>query len=179
MATAMTPLADVRTLKPNGMALGPLNGGRLAQHGQPGVRPVRDRPRRQVRPRVTNPDGDPRTQTITIVAATGDGRGANGTQGFIGNHLYISGNRATQFFDVTLVPERRPTGVPDRPAPACGMASVPAPAPASSSPARPSTRSTSSSTSPTRPGRRPRSSTATTPATTSTSRSSTAPSPPT
>lgn len=31
---------------------------------------------------------------------TGDGRGANGTQGFIGNLLYISGHRATQFFDI-------------------------------------------------------------------------------
>lgn len=43
---------------------------------------------------ITNPNGDPRTQTVGIVAVTGDGRGANGTIGFIGNNLYISENRA-------------------------------------------------------------------------------------
>jgi hypothetical protein len=60
------------------------------------------------------------------VAATGDGRGANGTSGFIGNNLYVSGNRATQFFDVTLCPSVGAVGPPA--SPACGMASVPSPA---------------------------------------------------
>lgn len=106
MATAMTPLADVRTLKPNGMALGPDGNLYVTDLVEPNVR------------RITNPDGDPRTQVITIVAVTGDNRGANGTQGFIGNLLYISGNRATQFFDITQCPMA---------AGPCGMASVPAP----------------------------------------------------
>jgi len=105
-ATAMTPLADLRTLKPNGMALGP--DGNLY---------VTDLVEKNVR-KITNPNGDPRTQVVSIVAETGDGRGANGTQGFIGNLLYISGNRATQFFDITQCPL---AGGP------CGMASVPAP----------------------------------------------------
>jgi hypothetical protein len=106
MATAMTPLADVRTLKPNGMALGPDGNLYVTDLVEPNVR------------KVTHPDGDPRTQVISIVAVTGDNRGANGTQGFIGNLLYISGNRATQFFDITQCP------LANGP---CGMASVPAP----------------------------------------------------
>jgi hypothetical protein len=106
MATAMTPLADVRTLKPNGMALGPDGNLYVTDLVDPNVR------------RITNPNADPRTQTITIVAVTGDGRGANGTQGFIGNLLYVSGNRAAQFFDITRCPLA---------AGPCGMASVPAP----------------------------------------------------
>lgn len=106
LATAMTPLADVRTLKPNGMALGPDGNLYVTDLVEPNVR------------KITNPNGDPRTQVISIVAVTGDGRGANGTQGFIGNLLYISGNRATQFFDITSCPLA---------AGPCGMASVPAP----------------------------------------------------
>jgi hypothetical protein len=89
---AMIPLADVRTLKPNGMALGP--DGNLY---------VTDLTEMNIR-RVTNPNGDPRLQTLDIVAVTGDGRGANGTIGFIGNILYISENRAASFFDVTTCP---------------------------------------------------------------------------
>lgn len=106
MATAMTPLADVRTLKPNGMALGPDGNLYVTDLVDPNVR------------KITNPNGDPRTQVISIVAVTGDNRGANGTQGFIGNLLYVSGNRATQFFDITQCPMA---------AGPCGMASVPAP----------------------------------------------------
>jgi hypothetical protein len=123
MATAMTPLADVRTLKPNGMALGPLDAvGNLCTAATcPGATVglyVTDLVDKYVRV-ISNPDGDPRTQTISLVAATGDGRGSNGTQGFIGRNLYISGNRATQFVDVTQCP--LPGGT------VCGMASVPAP----------------------------------------------------
>ena len=118
MATAMTPLADVRTLKPNGMALGPLNADGSLCTGCTGFGLyVTDLVDRYVR-LINNPDGDPRTQTISLIAATGDARGANGTQGFIGHNLYISGNRATQFFDVTQCPLA---------ASVCGMASVPAP----------------------------------------------------
>jgi IPT/TIG domain len=104
-ATAMAPLADQRTLKPNGMALGPDGNLYITDLVEMNVR-------------VLTTQQDPRLQTITIVAVTGDGRGANGTQGFIGNLLYISGNRATQFFDITQCPL---AGGP------CGMASVPAP----------------------------------------------------
>ena len=107
MATAMIPLADVRTLKPNGMALGPDGNLYVSDLTDPFIRVV------------TNPAGDPRSQTISLVATTGDGRGANGTAGFVGNLLYISGNRATQFFDITKCPLVG-GGV-------CGMASVPAP----------------------------------------------------
>jgi len=119
-ATAMAPLADVRTLKPNGMALGP--DGNLY---------ITDLTESYVR-KLTNPNGDPRTQTLSIVTRTGDARGANGTMGFIGNRMYISGNRATQFFDIsTLGPNGGCTEAPNvLPVPAntlCGMASVPAP----------------------------------------------------
>ncbi len=88
----MIPLADVTTLKPNGMALGP--DGNLY---------VTDLTEKNIR-QITNPNGDPRTQTVGIVAVTGDGRGANGTIGFIGNKLYISENRAAAWFDITTCP---------------------------------------------------------------------------
>ncbi len=110
LATAMTPLADVRTLKPNGMALGPDGNLYVTDLVEPNVR------------KITNPNGDPRTQTISIVAVSGDNRGANGTQGFIGNRLYVSGNRAAQFFDITQCPIVNAAGTTP-----CGMASVPAP----------------------------------------------------
>ena len=140
LATAMAPLVDQRTLKPNGMALGPLNPDGTLNTASPNFGLyVTDLVERYVR-LVTNPDGDPRTQNITIAAATGDGRGANGTQGFIGNSLYISGNRATQFIDVSLLAPAgvgvgpaagqcpiQPNGVAPIPNPPCGMASVPAP----------------------------------------------------
>lgn len=88
----MVPLADVRTLKPNGMALGP--DGNLY---------VTDLTELNIR-KITGPNGDPRSQTLSIVAVTGDGRGANGTIGFIGNKLYISENRAAAWFDITTCP---------------------------------------------------------------------------
>jgi hypothetical protein len=115
MATAMATLVDQTTLKPNGMALGP--------DGNLYISDLTDGYVRQL----ANPTGDPRLQAVGVVAQTGDARGANGTQGFIGNYLYVSGNRATQFFDITQCPpvgNTAPgplTGVP------CGMASVPAP----------------------------------------------------
>jgi hypothetical protein len=86
---AMIPLADVRTLKPNGMALGPDGNLYVTDLTEPNIR------------QITNPNGDPRTQTVGIVAVTGDGRGANGTIGFIGNNAYISENRAASFFNIT------------------------------------------------------------------------------
>jgi len=89
---AMIPLANVLTLKPNGMALGP--DGNLY---------VTDLTEANIR-QITNPNGDPRTQTVGIVAVTGDGRGANGTIGFIGNKLYISENRAASWIDITTCP---------------------------------------------------------------------------
>jgi hypothetical protein len=89
---AMIPLADVRTLKPNGMALGP--DGNLY---------VTDLTEMNIR-QITGPNGDPRLQTVNIVAVTGDGRGANGTIGFIGNFLFISENRAASFIDITQCP---------------------------------------------------------------------------
>ena len=120
MATAMAPLADLRTLKPNGMALGPDGNLYITDLVESNVR------------KLSGPNGDPRLQTVTIVTVSGDGRGANGTQGFIGNRLYISGNRATQFFDIsTLGAVGGCTEVPNvLPVPRntlCGMASVPAP----------------------------------------------------
>jgi hypothetical protein len=89
---AMIPLADVRTLKPNGMAMGP--DGNLY---------VTDLTEMNIR-KVTGPNGDPRLQTVSIIAVTGDGRGANGTVGFIGNRLYISENRAASWIDITVCP---------------------------------------------------------------------------
>jgi hypothetical protein len=89
---AMIPLANVTTLKPNGMALGP--DGNLY---------VTDLTEKNIR-QITNPNGDPRTQTVGIVAVTGDGRGANGTIGFIGNNLYISENQAAAWFNITACP---------------------------------------------------------------------------
>jgi len=97
-ATGMAPLADLRTLKPNGMALGPLD-----TNGQPVANAqlyVSDLTETNIRS-ISNPDGDPRNQTVSIVAQTGDGRGANGTMGFIGNKLFVSENRGTAYFDVT------------------------------------------------------------------------------
>lgn len=126
-ATGMIPLASVKTLKPNGMALGPLDANGVfcglasanctaAQKAAIGLY-VTDLTDPFVR-YISRPEGDPRLQTVTSVAATGDNRGANGTTGFIGSYLYVSGNRATQFFDVTLCP------IGGNP---CGMASVPSP----------------------------------------------------
>ncbi|HZU34058.1 MAG TPA: IPT/TIG domain-containing protein, partial [Candidatus Angelobacter sp.] len=89
---AMIPLANVTTLKPNGMALGPDGNLYVTDLTEPNIR------------QITNPNGDPRTQTVGIVAVTGDGRGANGTIGFIGNRAYISENRAASWFDITTCP---------------------------------------------------------------------------
>ena len=88
----MVPLADVRTLKPNGMALGPGPNGTALY--------VTDLTEMNIR-RIDFPSGNPRLQTITIIGTTGDARGANGTIGFLGNKLYISENRAASWFDVT------------------------------------------------------------------------------
>ena len=90
---AMLPLADVRTLKPNGMALGPGPNGGLSLY-------VTDLTEANIR-RIDGPAGDPRSQTLTIIGTTGDGRGANGTVGFIGTKLYISENRAASWLDIT------------------------------------------------------------------------------
>jgi hypothetical protein len=97
--TAMVPLDNtLLTLKPNGMALGPVNAdGSLPANAALYVTNLTESSVRKI----TNPNGDPRTQTVTTVAQTGDARGANGTAGFIGNLLYISENRGTAFFDVT------------------------------------------------------------------------------
>jgi hypothetical protein len=97
-ATGLAPLADVRTLKPNGLALGPLDAS-----GQPVANAslyVSDLTELNIR-KLTDPMGDPRTQAVSIVAQTGDARGANGTMGFIGNRLFVSENRGTAYFDVT------------------------------------------------------------------------------
>jgi hypothetical protein len=96
-AEAMIPLADVRTLKPNGMAIGP--DGNLY---------VSDLTEKYIR-KITNPNGDPRTQTVGVVAQTGDGRGANGTMGFIDSRLYVSENRAAAWFDINTCPVVDPT----------------------------------------------------------------------
>ena len=98
-ATGMASLAtNVLTLKPNGLALGPLDAT-----GQPVANAqlyVSDLTEANIR-RISNPDGDPRLQVVAIVAQTGDKRGANGTMGFIGNRLFVSENRGTAYFDVT------------------------------------------------------------------------------
>ena len=101
----MIPLADVRTLKPNGMALGA--DGNLY---------VTDLTEANIR-QVTNPNGDPRSQTVGIVAVTGDGRGANGTIGVIGNRVYISENRAASWFDITTCPPNAATPCATNPLP--------------------------------------------------------------
>jgi hypothetical protein len=85
----MIPLANVRTLKPNGMALGPDGSLYITDLTELNIR------------RVDGPNGDPRLQTMTIIGTTGDARGANGTVGFIGNKLYVSENRAASWLDIT------------------------------------------------------------------------------
>jgi len=108
---AMVPLANVRTLKPNGMAIGPDGNLYITDLTELNIR------------QLTNPNGDPRLQTLNIVAVTGDGRGANGTIGFVGaagdtgtfsdangtihqfqNVVVISENRAAAWFDVSGCP---------------------------------------------------------------------------
>jgi hypothetical protein len=106
LATSMIPLTSNRVLRPNGIALGPDGSLYVSSLTNSTIQ------------KITGPSGDPRLQTLIDVAVTGDGRGANGSCGFIGNLLYISGNRATQFFDITQCPLAG-GGV-------CGMASVPA-----------------------------------------------------
>jgi hypothetical protein len=111
---AMVPLADLRTLKPNGMALGPnyIAGAAPGQVIQSGTALyVTDLVELNIR-KVTGPAGDPRLQTVSIIAQTGDGRGANGTIGFIGNRLYISENRAASWFDVNTACATGSTGIP-------------------------------------------------------------------
>ena len=88
MATLADPLL-LKTLKPNGMALGPDGNLYISDLTEPYIR------------QMTNPAGDPRLQTIGIVATTTDLRGANGTMGFIGSKLYVSENRAAAWFDIT------------------------------------------------------------------------------
>jgi len=91
----MLPLADVRTLKPNGMALGPNPSDPTKKSLY-----VTDLTEANIR-RLDGPAGDPRLQTLTIIGTTGDGRGANGTIGFLGNKLYVSENRAASWLDIT------------------------------------------------------------------------------
>ena len=91
---AMIPLANVRTLKPNGMALGTSpDGSTLSLY-------ITDLTEANIR-RLDGPEGDPRLQTLTIIGQTGDGRGANGTISFLGNKLYVSENRQASWLDVT------------------------------------------------------------------------------
>jgi hypothetical protein len=98
---AMIPLADVRTLKPNGMVLCAADGNLyVSDLTEPNIR------------KVTGPHGDPRLQTVSIVAVTGDGRGANGTMGVIGTKIYVSENRAATWFDVTSPCALGLTGIP-------------------------------------------------------------------
>jgi hypothetical protein len=106
MATEMAPLSTLRTLKPNGIALGPDFNLYIGDLVEPSITKL-------------TTEQDPRSQSVSVVAVTGDNRGANGTAGFIGNLFYVPGNRAGQFFDITQCPLAG--GGP------CGMASVPAP----------------------------------------------------
>jgi hypothetical protein len=109
---AMIPLANVRTLKPNGMALGPDGNLYITDLTEMNIR------------KLVGPNGDPRLQTLDIVAVTGDGRGANGSIGFIGNNLYISENRAAAYFDITLCPVVNPVTLVRTP---CATTAIPLP----------------------------------------------------
>lgn len=79
-------------LKPNGTAWGP--DGKLY---------VGDLIDGNVR-RISNPAGDPRSQTVEIPYQTNDLRGINGTMSFLGNYLFLPENNAATFFDVTQCP---------------------------------------------------------------------------
>jgi hypothetical protein len=43
--------------------------------------------------RIDNPRGDPNTMAVTMIGQTSDGRGINGTMGFLGGDLYLPENR--------------------------------------------------------------------------------------
>jgi hypothetical protein len=103
---AAEPLAPLvpptsNAVKPNGVALGP-----QCDPGLPGYvcdLYVTNLTERYIR-RIANASADIRTQTVSIVAMTGDGKGANGSISFLGNRLYIPENSAAAWFDVTACP---------------------------------------------------------------------------
>src|SRR5262249_8614144 len=99
-AEALPPLVSAG-LRLNGLALGPQCNPALPGYAcdlyvtslsEPNIR------------KITNANGDPRPQTASIVAVTGDGKGANGSIAFLGNRLYLSENAAATSFDVTACP---------------------------------------------------------------------------
>jgi hypothetical protein len=105
-------------LKPNGMALGPSpDGSTFSLY-------ITDLTESNIR-RVDNPAGDPRLQTLTIIGQTGDGRGANGTVGFLGNKLYISENRQASWLDVTRCTDHSVTPCSTAASSASSTAAVP------------------------------------------------------
>jgi hypothetical protein len=124
-AEPLPPLLNAG-LRTNGLALGPQCNPALPGYAcdlyvtslaEPNIR------------KITNPNGDTRTQTASIV--TGDGKGANGSIAFLGNRLFISENPAATWFDVTACPlATGPCGTTPIPLPAgafvAGVATDPA-----------------------------------------------------
>jgi hypothetical protein len=79
--TLMAPGSGLQDDKPDSLALGP--DGKLYASGlkSGGVW------------RIDNPRGDPNAMAVTMIGQTSDGRGINGTMGFVGGDLYLPENR--------------------------------------------------------------------------------------
>jgi hypothetical protein len=98
---AAEPLLLNSPVRPNGLALGPQCDPALPGYACDLY--VTSLTEGFIR-KIANPNADIRTQSVAIVAATSDGKGANGSIAFLGNRLYLPENGAAAWFDVTACP---------------------------------------------------------------------------
>jgi hypothetical protein len=103
-AERLVPLADIRTLKPDAMALGPLKADGSLDTANAAVGLYVGNLADGLIRRISGPDGDTRLQTIATVAQTLDAKGINGTIGFIGSTLYLPENRGATSVNVVGCP---------------------------------------------------------------------------